>query len=78
MQVQQMRTSTRASEIHMSKTWRGVPVGHPKDPRPPEKGGHKNIYKEALEEEFFDSDEEFLADFELEFNDDWDDLYEEN
>jgi len=34
----------------MSKTWREIPKGPPKDPRPPEKGGHKNIYKETIEE----------------------------
>jgi hypothetical protein len=38
----------------MSKTWREAPKGPPKDPRPPEKGGHKNLYREALEKEFYD------------------------
>lgn len=41
----------------MSKTWREAPKGPPKDPRPPEKGGHKNIYKIAVEEEIVDLDE---------------------
>lgn len=51
----------------MSKTWRQIPKGSVKEPRPPEKGGHKNIYKEALEEEFVDFDEDILD--EMEFDD---------
>jgi len=44
----------------MSKTWRQPPVGAVKEPRPKEKGGHKNIYKDAIEEEFINWDEEPL------------------
>jgi hypothetical protein len=58
----------------MSKTWRGVPVGHPRDPRPPEKGGHKNLYKEAVEEEFTDFDDDLLM--EIDDSPDWEELAE--
>lgn len=55
----------------MSKTWREAPKGPPKDPRPPEKGGQKNFYKQAIEEEFIDFDDDLLLEVGDEFNDDW-------
>jgi hypothetical protein len=46
----------------MAKTWRRSPVGAPKEPRPPEKGGKRNIYKEVLEEDdVLYADEDFLT-----------------
>jgi hypothetical protein len=55
----------------MSKTWRQAPKGPVKEPRPPEKGGHKNIYKETLEEDF---DEDLLL--EIDDSPDWEELAE--
>jgi len=58
----------------MSKTWRQPPVGAVKEPRPKEKGGHKNIYREAIEEEFIDFDDDLLLEIDddfSDFNDDW-------
>lgn len=34
----------------MSDTWQKTPKGKKKDPRPPEKGGHVNEVKKAIQE----------------------------
>lgn len=34
--------------LYMGKTWRNLPKGAAKEPRPPEKGGHRNYYKEEF------------------------------
>ena len=54
----------------MAKTWRRSPIGAPKEPRPPEKGGKHNILSELDEFTEYDDDDDNILNYDDDDNED--------